>query len=89
MDTIVEVPATFKAASLGCALLFDLAESARCAARAGEPFVYADLERAFACGLNALQRDLHAVVLQAIACDLPRVLIDGVPHRRGAHASTT
>ena len=89
MDTIVEVPAAFKAASLCCALLFDLAESARRAARAGEPFVYADLERALACGLNALQRDLHAGVLQAMACDKPRVLIDGVPHRRVVRASTT
>jgi len=38
VDTIVEVPAVFKAASLCCALLFDLAESARRAARAGVPW---------------------------------------------------
>ena len=89
MDTIVEVPAAFKAASLCCALLFDLAESARSAASSGVPFVYADLERAFACGLGALQRDLHAVVLQAMGYDHPRVLLDGVPHRRVLRASAT
>ncbi len=89
MDTIVEVPAAFKAASSCCSLLFDLAESARCAASSGEPFVYADLERAFACGVSALQRDLHAVVLAAMACEQPRVLINGVPHRRVLRTAAT
>jgi hypothetical protein len=89
VDTIVEVPAAFKAASLRCALLFDLAESARRAASAGEPFLYADLERAFACGVGQLQRDLHAVVLAAMACEQPRLMIHGVPHRRVLRAATT
>lgn len=90
MDPIVvEVPGAFKAASQCCARLLELAECARAQAAAGEPFAYAQLEQAFALGAGALQQALHAVVLQALARDEPRLLIDGVLHRRALHAQTT
>lgn len=90
MDPIVvQVPAAFKAAWQYCARLFELTESARQAAAAGEPFAYADLERALALGAQAVQCELHAIVLRALAVEDARLLVDGVLHRRALHATTT
>lgn len=86
---VVEVPAAFKGAALRLQLLFELAESARRAAAAGDTFAYAELERAFAVGANALQCDLHAPVLAAMAVDSPRLLINKVLHRRVLDSATT
>ncbi len=69
---VVEVPAAFKAASQRCARLFELAESARQAAASGQPFAYAELERAFVLGVQAVQCELHAAVLGAMGCEDPR-----------------
>ena len=55
MDRIVvEVPAAFKAAAQRFVLLMELAESARQAALVGPSFAYAEVERAFALGLQGV-----------------------------------
>ena len=86
---VVEVPAAFKDVAPRLQLLLELAESARRAAVAGDAFAYADLERAFAVGANALQCDLQAPVLAAMALDDPRLIIDKVLHRRVLRSATT
>lgn len=86
---LVQVPAAFKDVVPRLQLLLDLAESARCAAAAGDPFAYADLERALALGANAVQCDLHAVLLDAMVVDSPRLLINNVLHRRVLRSATT
>lgn len=90
MDPIVvEFPADFKAASQCFVRLVDLAESARQQAASGSPLDYSLLERAVMTGAAALQQELHAVVLHALARDAQRLRIDGVVHRRVLRAATT
>lgn len=90
METIdVEVPAAFKSAAQCFSRRCELAESAGQMAAAGDRFAYADLERAFALGAQAVQCDLHAVVMSAMAFEAPRLLIDGVMHRRAVQSITT
>ena len=86
---VVEVPAAFKAAAQCFSRLCELAESARQAAAAGEPFAYAELERTFVLGAQVVQCDLHAVVISAMAFEDSRLNIDGVLHRRTVQATTT
>lgn len=86
---VLEFPAAFKDAAQCCARLFELAESARRAAHAGQSFAYASLEQAFGLGSAVLQRDLHAVILQALGRDESRLLIGGIPCRRTVQATTT
>jgi hypothetical protein len=69
--------------------LCELVESAGQAAAAGEPFAYAELARTVVLGAQAVQCDLHAVVISEMAFEDSRLLIDGVLHRRTVQATTT